>query len=290
MSLVINFLTGAPRVPAPVTPDPPAKGDGHFGNLLSDLWEREDQASGFLGEAAPTIGEEQQGVSNGVADVFNQHGLLAKDVDMTTPDVASIAPASLPIAGISMASQGDAAPNDPAPVSPVATAGPIASNILPRVEEIALPVPPMGPESFALASSRTVGAQPVVMEAAPVAVSQRVAALASSARPPVPTAVRGFSIVDANVGDLEDFQPGQSQSSRRDTPDGGAISDAQLTLHMAELGATIVGRAVDGGQPGRAKLRDRITALLSRYGIRARDVRLNGAVLSNATEPRNEEL
>jgi len=290
MSLVINFLTGAPRTPAPVIPGPPAKGGGHFGNLLSDLWEREGQAGGFLGEAASTTGEEPQGMSNVVADVFNEHGLLARDVGMTTPDAASIAPVPLPIGGLAMVADGDAATNDPVPVSPVATASPIANNILPRVEATALAVPAAVPQVFAPVPWRTPGVEPMVMEAAPVAASQRVAAPASSIRPPLSTAVRGFPIADANVADLEDLQPGQPQSSRRDSPDGGAFSDAQLTLHIAELGATIVGRAVDGGQPGRAKLRDRITALLSRYGIRARDVRLNGAILSNAADPRNEEL
>lgn len=290
MSLVINFLTGAPRTPAPVTPDPPAKGDGRFGNLLSDLWEREDQASGFLGEASSATGDAQHGVGNAVADIFNQHGLLAKDASVMAPAATSATPLSAPIGGIVLASDGDVATTAPQPASTAALAGPIASNILPRVEA-APPTPPVAvSEVSALASSRAAGIERVAMEMAPLAASQRADLPVFTAKPSALTVARGFLRVDANAEGLEDVQSERTQPSRRDVLAGGMISDAQLTLRIGEQGATVVGRALAGEQPGRAKLRDRIAALLSRYGLRTHDIRLNGAPLLSATDPRREEF
>jgi hypothetical protein len=290
MSLVINFLTGAPRVPAPATPDPPAKGNGHFGNLLSDLWEREDQASGFLGEASSAMGDAQRGVGNAVADIFNQHGLLAKDASVVASAATSATPVSAPIGGIVLASDGDVAATDPQPTSTAASAGPIASNVLPRAE-----APPPTPsiavsEVSALESSRTAVIEPVAMEMAPFAASRRAAPPVFTAKPSALTVARGFLRVDANAESLEDVQSERTQPSRRDVAAGGAISDAQLALHIGEQGATVVGRSFHGEQSGRARLRDRIAALLSRYGLRTHDIRLNGAPLLNATNSRREEL
>jgi hypothetical protein len=290
MSLVINFLTGAPRGAAPAAPDPLAKGDGHFGNLLKDLWEREGQASGFLGESAPTISKEQQGENNAVADVFNQYGLLAKGADITTSADTSIAPLASSAVARPPAAERDLATSDPEPVCPVATAGPIASNMLPPAEATVPSLPQAVSEASPLMSSRTAGIEPVAVETAPVAANRRVVAPAFTAKPSVLTVARGFSLVDANAEGLEDIQSERPQATRRDVPEGGATSDAQLTLHMTEQGATVVGRAVDSGQPGRGKLRDRIAALLSRYGMSTRDVRVNGVPLLNATDPRSEEL
>jgi hypothetical protein len=290
MSLVINFLTGAPRTPVPVAPDPPAKGDGRFGNLLSDLWEREDQASGFLGEASSETGDAQQGVGNAVADIFNQHGLLAKDASVVAPAATSATPGSVPMAGVVLASEAHVAVNDPQPAFPPASAGPIASNIPPRVEAAAPPLPSVLSETSPLASSRTAGIKPVTVEMAPVAASRGAGRPLFAVRPSAPTVARGLLHAGPSAEGPDDVQFERPQPSRRDAPGGGALSDTQLTLHIGEQGATVVGRSLDGEQSGRAKLRDRIAALLSRYGLRARDVRVNGEPLLNAANPRREEL
>jgi hypothetical protein len=290
MSLVINFLTGAPRTPVPAAPDPLAKGDGRFGNLLSDLWEREDQASGFLGQGSSAMGDGGQGVSDTAADIFNQHGLLAKDATVATPAATSATPASAPMAGIVLASEADVAVNDPQPAYPPASTGPIASAIPQRVEAPAPPPSPAVVESSALVSSRNAGIEPVAMEAVPVAASRGAGHPLFAARPSALTAARSPLLADPNAEGLDDVQLERPKTSRRDVPSGGAVSDTQLTLHIGDQGATVVGRLLDGERSGRIRLRDRIVALLSRYGLRARDVRVNGVPLSNNNDSRSEEL
>lgn len=288
MSLVINFLTGAPRAPAPAAPDPAAKSDGRFGNLLSELWEREGQASGFLGGASSATGDSAEGVGDAVADIFNQHGLLAKDASVTAPAATSATPASPLLPGIVLASEADVAVNDPQPAYPPASAGPIASNSLPRVEAPAPPASYAVFEGLALASSRNAGIESVAM--APVASSRGAGHPLFTARPSALTLPRGLLLASPNAEGLDDVQLERPQTSRRDVASGGAVSDTQLTLHIGDQGATVVGRSLDGEQSGRTRLRDRIAALLSRYGLRARDVRVNGVPLSNATDSRSEEL
>lgn len=290
MSLVINFLTGAPRASVPVSADPPAKGDGRFGNLLNNLWEREDEASGFLGEPSSAMGDGAEGVRDAVADVFNQYGLLARDASDTTPAATSATPSSPPMAGFVLASEADVAVNDPQPVSPPSSAGAIASNCLPPVETPAPPASHAVFEGLALASSRDAGIEPVAMEVVPVASSRGTAHPLFTARPPALTGPRGLMLADPNAEGLDDVQPERPRTSRRDAASGGAVSDTQLTLHIGDQGATVVSRSLDGEQSGRTRLRDRIAALLSRYGLRARGVRVNGVPLSNTTDPRSEEL
>src|SRR3569833_682344 len=98
MSLVINFLTGAPRVPAPAVSAPPASGAGHFRDLLSDLWERETAAGGFLGDESSSAGVDGQAAGKSGADVFNQHGLLVREEMTDATAVPLAAAAAMPVA------------------------------------------------------------------------------------------------------------------------------------------------------------------------------------------------
>eukprot|EP01035_Chromulina_nebulosa_P041813 gene41813-56622_t len=61
------------------------------------------------------------------------------------------------------------------------------------------------------------------------------------------------------------------------------IAGAQLSLHLADQGATVVARLVDAGPTERLRLRDRIAVLLSRHGLRAADIHLNGRPVAATT-------
>ncbi|MEO7680894.1 MAG: hypothetical protein ABIS14_09435, partial [Sphingomonas sp.] len=137
MTLVINFLTGAPRSPAPAAPGPSTSGDGRFGKLLNDLWESENQSGDFLGDASPTPDDGQQAAGKTVADVFNQHGLMAQDVDETTSPLAPGGVPTLARTNDTVTADNTSSSDSAELMSSVTPAGPIAITVVPSENDAA---------------------------------------------------------------------------------------------------------------------------------------------------------
>jgi len=298
MSLVINFLTGAQRTPTPLPSDAPAAGDGRFGNMLDDLWESEGQAAGFLGDASPMVDSDQRGLGPTVADVFNQHGLLARDKPSAG---AETAPPPIPPANTPQLGPGGptvAASEVVASEVSSAVAAPITNPSAPR-PAVARPLTPAGATAsgrqrfgvdslmppFGQIAVGSVNEQETANGAIPRAnVRAQLVNPTKQATIPSPLVARELTEVPENLPDA-----GKTRN-RNEAPETRASSEAQVNFGLDEQGANIAIRTIDGGQTERAKLRDRIAVLLSRYGLRAGELRLNGALLSNNPMPKEEEL
>lgn len=295
MSLAINFLTGAARVPAPALSDPPASGAGHFGDLLSDLWERETAAGGFLGDESRSAGDEGQAAGKSVADVFNQHGLLARDETTDATAVALASAAAMPVA--------DPTSQPDANVTGASYAG---GNVVVSDTAAPSPVPPAStvivPSDAALASAQTTRdsdarsgqASPGIAgstagDVAPHFPTPPLLASVRAAMPATSLVAPADALMQEAAATVEDGQVDEVQLPRRDAAQGAA-SDAQVTLGMSDGRVAVAVRAIDGVPAERVRLRERIAALLARYGLRAGDVRLNGTLLASAADPRGEEL
>lgn len=300
MSLVINFLTGAPRTPAPVSPAPPASGDGHFGNLLNDLWESEAAGDDSLGGGAPATDDDREHAGKSVADVFNQHGLFARDeaaaeaMAAPAPEVAVVAADAPPQDSVSNIAAGGAIDTDTiAPGSGSRFPAPHADiKINPRA--LALPAQAarfdgVGEGNVGSVQRALLMAGSTAEDVIPHLPTFPVTVPARTARPTTSPISRPNTLVQAAVDTAEDGQPGDARPARHDPAESGAASDAQVTLGMNEGNATVVARAVDGGPVERIRLRERMAALLARYGLRTGDVRLNGTVLSGADDPKGQE-
>jgi hypothetical protein len=113
---------------------------------------------------------------------------------------------------------------------------------------------------------------------------------ASSSKPIAPATVRGFAAADGSDTAVENDQATQEETNPRPPAEQGTASDVHATLRATAQGATVVARLSEGGQQEKARLRDRIAALLSRYGLRTEGVRLNGAALPDTAQATLEEF
>lgn len=92
--------------------------------------------------------------------------------------------------------------------------------------------------------------------------------------PPSSTALPVSSVIDP------DHEPAGTRLDRtarltRTLDDNAAKASVGVTLHASEAGATVVAHAGTAQREDRAKLRDRIVALLTRHGLVARGVRID---------------